>query len=393
MRDVLIVGAGPAGSTAARSLSVSGYDVLLVDKDAFPREKVCGDGLIPDALNGLRRAGLYEQAAERGYLSNTLSVYSASGVRIDIPGVYLTLRRRMLDHILLQAATAAGVAFQVGRVSEIREDDNGVAAALAGSDSRLRARTALLATGADVSLAEQLGMASPRPRPSAVAMRCYVRSPVAVDQLIISFDRTIAPGYAWIFPLGNREYNVGCGFFYRTGATDKPNLRRSFESFTRHFPLATEIWQAREDASRLAGAPLRCGLDTDLAFSGGRTLAIGETIGATYPFTGEGVGKAIETGELAATQIAAALASDSIAPLASFPDVLRERLGPRYAGYRVAEDWLARSWLGDFVARRVNQSPELQQTVADIVNETANPQHLFSWRRLLPELMPWRSSQ
>jgi geranylgeranyl reductase family protein len=391
--DALIVGAGPAGSTAARLLAASGYDVLVVDKDAFPRDKVCGDGLIPDALNGLERAGLYEQVAERGHLSNTLSIYSASGIRIDIPGVYLTLRRKELDYILLQAATTAGAVFRVARVSAIRENREAVSAVLAGSNIEIHARTAVLATGADVSLTEQLGMVSQRPRPSAMALRCYVRSPVAVDQLVISFDRTIAPGYAWIFPLGNREYNVGCGFFYRGRPAAKPNLRRSFETFTSRFPTATEIWEAREGASRLAGAPLRCGLDTDFAFSGSRTLAIGETIGATYPFTGEGVGKAIETGEIAATQIAAALATGSIAPLAKFPELLRERLGPRYAGYRVAEDWLAKSWLGDFVAQRVRQSPELQRTLADIVNETASPQHIFSWRRLLPELMPWRSSR
>lgn len=390
MIDVLVVGAGPAGSTAARLLATSGHDVLLIDKQAFPRDKVCGDGLIPDALNGLRRAGLFAQAVERGHCSRTLSVFSASGIRFDIPGVYVTLRRRELDDMLLQAAVAAGARFHIGKVRELREDPDHVTAVLSGSGGEVRARIAVLATGADTSLAVRAAP-SLRHHPSAVALRCYVKSPLDIDRLIISFDQAIAPGYAWIFPLGEHEYNVGCGFFYRGGVHSKPNLRHTFEAFTRHFSLATELWETREDATPLEGAPLRCGLDSDLAHSGGRTLAIGETIGATYPFTGEGVGKAIETGELAAEQIRAALETGELGQLLAFPRVLSNRLTPRYHGYRVAENWLGKAWLGDFVARRVRRSPVLQRTVSEIVNETANPQSLFSWRRLLPELVPWRS--
>jgi geranylgeranyl reductase family protein len=390
--DVLVVGAGPAGSTTARVLAASGFAVHLVDRQAFPRDKVCGDGLIPDALNALRRAGVYDKAVRRGHLSNTLSVFSASGIRFDIPGLYLTLRRRDLDDMLLTAAVAAGVTFSIGKVTDLREEHDGVTAVLSGSRNELRARLAVIATGADISLAGKVGLPS-RLRPSAVALRCYVRSAMDIDQLIISFDRSIAPGYAWIFPLQGNEYNVGCGFFYRSGNAGKPNLRHSFEAFTRHFPLATELWERRESATPLAGAPLRCGLDSDVAYRGGRTLAIGETIGATYPFTGEGVGKAMETGELAAEQIEMALGTGDLAPLGAFPRMLRSRLAPKYQGYHLAENWLAKAWLGDFVASSVRRSPVLQRTVADIVTETADPQHLFSWRRLLPELIPWRSKR
>jgi geranylgeranyl reductase family protein len=388
--DVLIVGAGPAGSTAARVLAASGFTVQIIDKQSFPREKVCGDGLIPDALKGLRRAGLYDEAVKRGHLSDTLSVFSASGIRCDIPGEYLTLRRRELDDLLLGAAVAAGATFSVAKVTNLREEPEGVAAMLSAAGRELHARLAILATGADVSLAGKLGYSS-HARPSAVALRCYMQSSMAIDQLIISFDRAIAPGYAWIFPLPENEYNVGCGFFYRSGTRGKPNLRRIFEAFTRHFPLAAQLWERRVSVTPLAGAPLRCGLDSDLAYRGGRILAIGETIGATYPFTGEGVGKAIETGELAAEQVEMALETADLAPLRAFPGRLRSRLAPRYHGYRLAENWLAKAWLGDFVASRVRRSPVLQRTVADIVTETANPQNLFSWKRLLPELIPWRS--
>jgi len=360
-----------------------------MDKHAFPRDKVCGDGLIPDALSGLRRAGLYQQVAALGHPCSTLSVYSASGIRVDIPGRFVTLRRRLLDHLLVQAAVAAGAGFRIGKVTELREDPDGVTAAVDACPQEIRARLAVLATGADTSLTAPWGPGSST-RPNAVAARCYVRSPIVVERLVISFDRAIAPGYAWIFPLGNHEYNLGCGFFYGRNRGEKPNLRRTFDAFTRQFPIATSVWEHREEATSLVGAPLRCGLDSPTAYRGGRTLAVGEAIGATYPFTGEGVGKAIETGEIAAEQIMVAMKANDHTLLATLPQLLRDRLAARYAGYRVAENWLARAWLGDFVASRVRRSSILQQTAADVVNETANPKDLFSWKRLLPEMIPWR---
>ncbi len=389
MIDVLVIGAGPSGATAARLLAASGHDVILVDRHQFPRDKVCGDGLIPDALSALRRAGLYEQVAELGHHCNTLSVYSASGIQVDIPGSFVTLRRRLLDHLLVQAAVSAGADFRIGKITELREDLDGVTAHAAGSQDEIRARIVVLATGADTSLSTHAFPGSPT-RPNAVAARCYVRSPVAVERLVISFDRTIAPGYAWIFPLGNHEYNIGCGYFYGRDRGGRPNLRRTFEAFIRHFPTAIALWEARKDATKLAGAPLRCGLDSQMAYRGGRTLAIGETIGTTYPFTGEGVGKAIETAEIAAEQITVAMKANDHTLLANFPQLLRDRLAPKYAGYRVAENWLARAWLGDLVASRVRRSATLQQTAADVVNETASPKDLFSWKRLLPRMIPWR---
>ena len=141
-------------------------------------------------------------------------------------------------------------------------------------------------------------------------MRCYVRSTAVVDRLVISYDRVIAPGYAWIFPLRNNEYNVGCGVFYRHGVRGDVNLRQMFERFVATFPEAREVMRAATAATPLKGAPLRCGLSSLGQSRVPRVLAIGETIGTTFPFTGEGIGKAMETGELAAEALGEAIASD-----------------------------------------------------------------------------------
>ena len=124
---------------------------------------------------------------------------------------------------------------------------------------QVRARFAVLATGADTSLGRKAGLAT-APTPSAVAVRCYVRSAFEIDRLMISYDRDIVPGYAWIFPLPDGEYNVGCGVFYRNGMKGDVNLRKMFERFVAGFPEARELMAGATDMTPLKGAPLRCGL-------------------------------------------------------------------------------------------------------------------------------------
>jgi flavin-dependent dehydrogenase len=109
-------------------------------------------------------------------------------------------------------------------------------------------------------------------------------------------------------------------------------------------------------------------------------LAIGETIGSTFPATGEGIGKAMETAELAAEVIDDALGSGNLGRLQEFPDRLEARFRLRYRGYEVAEHGLAQAWLHDLVARRARRSQFLQQAIAGIINETVDPRTVYSWR-------------
>src|SRR5262249_48970938 len=113
-----------------------------------------------------------------------------------------------------------------------------------------------------------------------------------------------------------------------------------------------------------------------------RVLAIGENIGATFPFTGEGIGKAMETGELAAETIDRALHGRNADGIVSFGERVRRTLGPRYVGYRAAERWLSRPWLTDLVARRAQRSRFVREAAAGILNETIDPKVIFSIRGL-----------
>ncbi len=277
--DALVVGAGPAGACAAFHLASRGHSVLVLDKSAFPREKVCGDALIPDALRSLQHLGLYNAVRQAGHCVNRISIYSPSGIRVEVPAQCVTLRRTELDALILDAAVKQGAVFRVGIVAQVRQASREtVSASVRGATTVPRARVLVLATGADIALLEHLGMVQRR-EPSAIAVRCYVRSSIEMDELLISFDRTVAPGYAWIFPLGNHEYNVGCGIFFRRNGRAKVNLREAFSRFVAQAKVARPVMRAGTVTTRLKGARLRAGLHGGVPNGATRIVPIGETIG------------------------------------------------------------------------------------------------------------------
>ncbi len=106
--DVLVIGAGPAGSACAQKLALAGLDVLLADQHAFPRDKVCGDGLIPDAHSALRKLGVYDEVMAVAQPAQHVGCIGPRGGRVDVPGRVAVLPRRQLDDILCRAAQRAG---------------------------------------------------------------------------------------------------------------------------------------------------------------------------------------------------------------------------------------------------------------------------------------------
>ncbi|UCD24364.1 MAG: geranylgeranyl reductase family protein [Gemmatimonadota bacterium] len=384
--DVVIIGAGPAGSTAAATLAPLGHSVLLLDRHSFPREKVCGDGLIPDALTSLRSLGLYDRVKRLGHSVDHLTVVSPAGIHVEIPAECITLRREKLDTLILEHAISRGSTFVKARIERVQQEERGgVRALVAPTGELIHARVAIIATGANVELLVPLGMVVQQ-RANGMATRCYVRSPVEIDRLIVSFEKEAAPGYGWIFPMGGGEYNVGCGIFYDDERCAKVNLRQTFESFTAA-KVARSLMTGADSITPLRGARLRAGLGGAVLFNGGSVIAIGETIGSTYPFTGEGIGKAMETAMLAAQQVHLALEQGDTEPLSLLPALVEEQLSPRYLGYRVAQRWISKPWLTDLLAARICRSPHLTRAAAGIINETTDPRTVFTWRTLLPDWM------
>jgi flavin-dependent dehydrogenase len=217
----------------------------------------------------------------------------------------------------------------------------------------------------------------------AAAIRGYVTSTVEIDRLIVSFDRTITPGYAWIFPLGGGTYNVGCGVFHMAGHGPSADLHAVLERFLRGFPEARRLMEASHSMTRPKGAMIWSALSAAAPVTREGVLVAGEAIGTTLPLTGEGIGKAMESGELAALAADAFLSSGDPDALLGYAALVEGRLRPKYRGYLTAERWIAWPRLADFVSWRARRSPRYASLIAGIITEAVDPARAFSVRGVL----------
>jgi geranylgeranyl reductase family protein len=389
--DVLVVGAGPAGSATAIELAREGLDVVLVDQHAFPRDKVCGDALIPDSHAALQRLGVLPEVMARAQSVSHVGCVAPRGGRVDVPGRLAVLPRKVLDALLCEAAVLAGARMYAPLrfVEPLVEFDRVVGARLRGRDAvrDVRCRWVVLATGAVPQALISAGVCE-RQLPSGIALRGYVRNPRMagrIGTLDIVWHKALRPGYGWLFPCGEGLFNIGVGVAQSHtarpgGGTAKRgdvNLRDLFDTFTALHAPARDLMADGEWEGELKGAPLRCSL-TGAAFSRPGLLVTGEAAGSTYSFTGEGIGKALETGMLCAEAII--VGGDDDAMTRSDYASRLARLKPRFDLYERANQVNAHPWLADLLVWRARKNPRIVERMAGVLEETSNPGNLVSLR-------------
>jgi geranylgeranyl reductase family protein len=383
--DVVIAGAGPAGSMAAMMLSRAGMRVALCDKASFPRDKTCGDALIPDSIAALRHAGTWDRIAEKARSLDLLDVISPRGLCVPIRGEYRVLRRRVFDEIMFNEAIAAGAEFhQVSVKHPLTAGDQvtGIAIERNGREDEMRAPLTVLATGAEGAILRKFDAAA-RSTASGYAIRTYAvhASPgMASDRLYISLEKDLLPGYAWAFPGPENIFNVGVGVFYATGLREKKlNLRTRLDRLMSGQGALGQMLGPMKLAGpdvRYAGAPLRTGLSGSSL--GRRGLAIiGDAAGTTYGLTGEGIGKSMESGLLVA-ELAAANSQDLPGVGEKYPDEMRRRYTRRFQAYQTAERWMRVPGFADLVAHRANRSPFVLKHLTKVLAEDSIPNQVFS---------------
>jgi menaquinone-9 beta-reductase len=382
--DVAVVGAGPAGSVAALLLASRGRSVLLLDRSDFPRDKVCGDALVRDSLLVLERLSLLHEAEAIGRRTSRLRAYLPDRSVLDLECEFVCAPRTLFDDLLRRAAVSAGAEFRgAARVTGIEAGEKHACVTLADGAVE-KARLVVVATGAASPLLELFATGAARGY-DALAARAYYRIDPALvpDRVLVSYDRSTAPGYGWLFPLPGGVLNVGCGVFL-DGRASPPNLARLFESFTSTCPEVSELVSSSVPLGPMRGAALRCGMRSILP-ARDRVIAIGEAQGATLPFSGEGIGKAMESAELAAEHADAALARDdlSAAGLSSFTRALEERMRPRYGSYEAAQRWIRRPFVVNVLGRRARKSAHLRRLMSGLLDESTPPGSIFSARALL----------
>ena len=392
--DVLVIGAGPAGSACAQALARSGQQVLLVDQHDFPRDKICGDGLIADTHAAFKRLGVFDEVAALATPVQHLRCVGPRGGHVDVPGTLSVLPRKVLDHDLVRAAQRAGAQLltPLRFDAPLLDGDRVVGARFrtaqgSSKDSphEIHARWVVLATGAVPQGLMASGLCE-RQSPSGIALRGYVRNPALVGQITqmqIVWHPRLRGGYGWIFPAPGGLFNIGTGMTGSRAAESgkgmrKLNLRQMFDTFCAVYAPAAALMQGGELQGEIKGAPLRCSL-RGARWSRPGLLVAGEAAGTTYAFSGEGIGKAMESGLLAAE----ALLHDA---QAAAPAVQQrylagmQTLAPQFKLYDAASRVNEHPWLADLVIWRARRSPRILARLSGVLEETQNPGRLFSLR-------------
>lgn len=383
--DVIIAGAGPAGSTAAAALASRGLRVLLCDRAAFPRDKTCGDALIADSLMALERLGLASHVKARAQASSALEVISPRGHTVSLPGSLCVLPRRELDQILLEHATQQGAEFRQLAVETPLVEDGRVegftAKDPAGRRHTLRAPLTVLATGANGAALRAFDPAA-RSEASGTALRVYAKPArqADLDACVIALDTSLRPGYAWAFPAPGGVLNVGVGLFrgadMRSGGI---NLRASLDALLAGYGPIGERFGPFTAATPITGAPLRTSLAGTASRRRGLAI-IGEAAGTTYAATGEGIGKAMESALLLDELAGATRGADLPSLGETYSDALHARFGARFRAYAIAQRWVSFPRFVDYVTLRAAESPYIRRRLSEFLSETELPSRVFSVR-------------
>jgi geranylgeranyl reductase family protein len=352
--DAIVVGAGPAGSAVATHLARAGLDVLLLEKSAFPREKVCGDGLTPRGVKQLIDLGI-DTSPQAGWLHNRGLRVLGGGVTLELswpelasfPPYGVVRPRRDFDHLLVRHAQRAGARLQEHTtVTEVITDERtgrvcGVRART-GPERRpvsYRAPLTVACDGVSGRVALSAGIGKRDDRPMGVAVRRYYRSPRTHDDYLEShlelWDRSdphaprLLPGYGWVFGMGDGTVNVGLGILSTSSAYGRTDYRALLRSWLDGTPPQWGFREANATGS-IGGAALPMGFNRTPHYRAG-LLLVGDAGGMVNPFNGEGIAYALESAALAAQCAVQALARpDGPArerALAHYPVALRQSLG------------------------------------------------------------------
>lgn len=347
--DVIVVGGGPAGASAAFWAARHGLSVLLAEKAQYPREKTCGDGLTPRSIYELDQMGFDFDAGEfhkivglRSYAGDRLYLEMEWPDHSRYPKWGGVIRRLDLDAAVASLAEKEGAVVRQGVTASpwvVEGRLEGVRLASGGDDELLAGRVVVIADGSTSRFGRAMGTVRDKSYPLGLAARGYFRSPRSEDSFMESqldirdASGASMPGYGWVFPLGDGTVNVGVGLLSTFRHWKDVNTTKMMADYVQSAP---PHWELSSDAqlTEPKGGKLLMSFSKGPR-AGSNWVTVGDAMGAINPWNGEGIAYGYETGRIAAGFVSEAIRADDLGLLQRYPAHLDEVYGDYYRMARV----------------------------------------------------------
>jgi len=406
----IIIGAGPAGAGASFFLSKYGIPHIVIERETFPRDKVCGDacsGKTALVINRANPAWLNEILADGTQFlpSWGITFVAPNGRSLDIPfspqrspetkAPGFTTPRLAFDHFLFQKmASPHATIFQDAIITSIGSHPGGVVVTLRYQDMEYTVSApVIVGADGDKSLVRKTFLSeNTNPRTNAVGLRAYYRGVTGMHPehfIELHFLPEMLPGYLWIFPLPGGMANVGVGILSERIRQKKINLREQMLHAIAANPQIAPRFRQATLTRKIQGWGLPLGTERQ-PISGDHFLLTGDAACLIDPFSGEGIGNALYSGMLAAAAIKEAIAHANFSASflrSAYDDVVWKRLGEELKLGASLQRLCRHRWLFNFVVNKAAKSPSLRNTISsmftdmDLRGQLSKPS--FYWKILV----------
>lgn len=373
--DVIIVGAGPAGSACAIELAKSGLHIALLDKATFPRDKTCGDALSVDVINQLRKLSdtLAEQfdTLENKIPSYGVKIFSPDHNHIDIPFIYKNVKscgyispRIHFDNLLFQHAKQYSniTIYENCVVTNVTISNN--EAVLQTSQGIFSAKMIAGADGAHSVISKSLGNIKVEKEHYSAGLRVYYENVSGFHNegyIELHFFKDILPGYLWIFPLAGNKANVGIGMLSSEVSKKKINLKEILQNLLKTHSHLKERFKDAKPLETIKGYGLPLG-SKKRDLSGERFLLAGDAAALIDPFSGEGIANAIRSGRVAGEHIINCFENNNFSGTfnKAYDREIYRRMWKEFKISRTLQQLVRYPVLFNFVIKKAGQSKYLQ---------------------------------